>query len=44
MGIGFVYESEAERQRVATVVEALMVEQLGRPLSAKVLRTRRAHD
>jgi len=44
MGIGFVYESEAERQRVATIVEALMTEQLGRTLSEKLLGTRRVRE
>jgi type IV pilus assembly protein PilZ len=44
MGIGFVYESEAERQRIATIVESLMTDQLGRPLSEKLLGTRRARE
>jgi type IV pilus assembly protein PilZ len=44
MGIGFVYESEAERQRIATIVEGLMTDQLGRPLSEKLLGTRRARE
>lgn len=44
MGIGFVYESEAERQRIATIVETLMAEQLGRPLSEKLLGTRRGRE
>lgn len=41
MGIGFVYESEAERERIAGVVEQLMTAQLGRPLFEKLLAHRR---
>lgn len=37
MGIGFIFRSEAERHRVTTVVEQLMVESLGRPLYDKLL-------
>ena len=38
MGIGFVYETEADRQRIETVVERLMVDSLGRVLYDKLLR------
>ena len=41
MGIGFVYASEAERDRIATTVETLMVEQLGPVLYEKLMRSRR---
>lgn len=41
MGIGFVYDSEAERDRIATTVEALMVEQLGPVLYEKLMRRTR---
>ena len=40
MGIGFVYESEAERDRIANTVETLMVEQLGPVLYEKLMRRR----
>jgi type IV pilus assembly protein PilZ len=38
MGIGFVFESEAERHRVQAVVEALFEDSLGPQLARKVLR------
>ncbi|MCB9602365.1 MAG: TIGR02266 family protein [Sandaracinus sp.] len=38
MGIGFVYDSEADRERVEGVVENLMVESLGPVLYRKLLR------
>jgi len=38
MGIGFVYESEAERDRIANTVEALMIDQLGPHLFEKLMR------
>ncbi|MCA9610971.1 MAG: TIGR02266 family protein, partial [Myxococcales bacterium] len=41
MGIGFVYDSEAERDRIANTVETLMVQQLGPVLYEKLMRTRR---
>ncbi|MBX7191513.1 MAG: TIGR02266 family protein [Sandaracinaceae bacterium] len=44
MGIGFVYSNEAERSRIATVVEGLMSEQLGRPLCEKLLGLRRPRE
>lgn len=44
MGIGFVYENEAERARLSSVVEALMTEQLGRPLFEKLIGHRRRAD
>jgi len=37
MGIGFIYESEADRDRIAGVVERLMVDSLGAVLYAKLL-------
>ena len=40
MGIGFIYESEAERQRVVTVVERLMVQSLGKVLYSKLVGER----
>lgn len=44
MGIGFLYETEAERERVAGVVEQLMTTQLGRPLFEKLVGHRRRPD
>lgn len=44
MGIGFIYDSEAERQRIATIVEGLMRAQLGDSLSSRLLGLGRAHD
>ena len=38
MGIGFVYETEADRQRIERIVENLMVKSLGRVLYEKLLR------
>ncbi|MEM1418350.1 MAG: TIGR02266 family protein [Myxococcota bacterium] len=38
MGIGFVYASEADRQRIARVVEVLMIESLGPELHRKLMR------
>lgn len=40
MGIGFVYDSEAERDKIANTVEKLMVQQLGPVLYEKLMRTR----
>jgi type IV pilus assembly protein PilZ len=40
MGIGFVFESEAQRQRVLGVVERLMLEQLGQVLYDKLMSHR----
>ena len=40
MGIGFVYESEADRDRIASTVERLMIEQLGPVLYEKLLGKR----
>jgi type IV pilus assembly protein PilZ len=37
MGIGFVYDTEADRQRIEAVVERLMVTSLGRVLYDKLL-------
>ncbi|GAB4212880.1 MAG: hypothetical protein OHK0013_36170 [Sandaracinaceae bacterium] len=44
MGIGFVYESEAERERIAGIVEQLMTAQLGRPLFDKLVGQRRRSE
>jgi len=41
MGIGFVYESEAERDKIAHTVEELMVDQLGPHLFEKLMRRTR---
>ena len=41
MGIGFVFESELERERVETTVEKLMIESLGPVLYQKLLGNRR---
>ena len=38
MGIGFIFASELERQRVESVVEQLMVESLGPTLYQKLMR------
>lgn len=38
MGIGFIYESEADRARVEAIVEDLMIESLGPVLHEKLLR------
>lgn len=37
MGIGFIYESEIDRQRIVAVVERLMVESLGPVLYEKLV-------
>ncbi len=37
MGIGFVYDSEADRHRIEAIVEGLMVESLGSVLHRKLL-------
>jgi type IV pilus assembly protein PilZ len=42
MGIGFVFDSELERERVETTVEKLMVESLGPGLYHKLVRSRKA--
>lgn len=45
MGIGFVWESEAERERIANHVEKLMVSSLGPVIYDKLLgRRRRGED
>jgi len=44
MGIGFIYESETERQRVVAVVEKLMVKSLGKALYNKLVAERRRHE
>lgn len=41
MGIGFVYKSEAERDRIANTVEKLMVDSLGAALYEKLIGNRR---
>lgn len=41
MGIGFVFDSELERERVETTVERLMVESLGPGLYHKLVRSRK---
>lgn len=40
MGIGFIYENEAERQRVMAIVEKLMVKSLGKALFTKLIGER----
>lgn len=40
MGIGFIFESEAQRQRVLGVVERLMLDQLGPVLYDKLMTHR----
>ncbi len=37
MGIGFIYESEADRERIRKIVEALMVDSLGPVLYQKIM-------
>jgi type IV pilus assembly protein PilZ len=37
MGIGFIYESEADRERIRTAVEKLMVDSLGPVLYGKIM-------
>ncbi len=41
MGIGFVYESEADRERIANMVERLMVGSLGNVIYDKLVGHRR---
>lgn len=41
MGIGFVYDSEADRERIANTVEKLMIEQLGPVLYDKLIGKRK---
>ncbi|HEY8429468.1 MAG TPA: TIGR02266 family protein [Sandaracinaceae bacterium] len=41
MGIGFVYDSEADRERIANTVERLMIEQLGPVLYEKLIGKRK---
>lgn len=42
MGIGFVYLSEADRQRIESIVEGLMVDSLGTVIFAKIMSGRDA--
>jgi type IV pilus assembly protein PilZ len=44
MGIGFVWESEAERERIANIVEKLMVGSLGSVIYDKLVGKRRRGD
>ena len=45
MGIGFVYKSEADRERIANYVEKLMVDSLGEVIYEKLVgRRRRVED
>jgi len=44
MGIGFVYDSEADRERVEAIVEKLMVESLGPDLFKKILAAWKKQD
>ncbi len=37
MGIGFIYESEADRERIRQIVETLMVDSLGPVLYEKIM-------
>ncbi len=41
MGIGFVYESEAEREKIVAIVERLMVSSLGAVIYDKLVSKRR---
>jgi type IV pilus assembly protein PilZ len=41
MGIGFVYESEADRDRIANIVEKLMIDSLGSILYEKLIGKRK---
>lgn len=41
MGIGFVYESEADRDRIANTVETLMIDSLGPVLFEKLIGKRK---
>lgn len=38
MGIGFIYRDEAERERIAAIVERLMVDSLGPVIYQKLMR------
>lgn len=38
MGIGFIYESEADRQRIGAAVEKLMIDSLGPVLFEKIMQ------
>jgi type IV pilus assembly protein PilZ len=40
MGIGFIFASEADRQRIESVVERLMVDSLGPVLHEKIMKRR----
>lgn len=40
MGIGFVYLSEADRQRIESIVEGLMVDSLGAVIYGKIMAKR----
>ena len=40
MGIGFVYGSEADRHRIESIVERLMVDSLGTHISERLLKKR----
>ena len=44
MGIGFIYENEAQRQKVMAIVEKLMVKSLGKALFAKLIGERQRHN
>jgi type IV pilus assembly protein PilZ len=44
MGIGFIYATEAERQKIEGIVERLMVDSLGPILYEKLMRRRDAGD
>lgn len=40
MGIGFIYQSEAERQRIEGIVEKLLIDSLGPHLFEKIMHKR----
>ena len=44
MGIGFVYESEAERAKIAAIVEKLMVGSLGAVIYDKLLQKKKREE
>lgn len=44
MGIRFVYTDDTERQRVAGLIEGLMVDSLGRLLASKLMEVSRDED
>ena len=44
MGIGFVYATEAERERVVAVVEGLMVQSLGSQIYEKLVGNRKTRE